>query len=219
MPDDLLRVDCLAVHDGGDFPIGAAGVKADAAAVCMTADPSGLFAGSGEMRLVRDYNFKGALIDVLHKADVEFPLPTRAVFVLHTLCDRVVAAEGNFPAADAPEKHLDKALDKAHIRLGEFRAAQLRLKHGNKAVFALHGDFERAGSFFQVGLCPHAERNDVRIERGQVFDRIFNAQILHSVPHCGILAAAASSQISVTSWWNCKIEPGTSGVTGPKKTL
>ena len=183
------------------------------------ADPSGLFAGSGEARLVRDYNFKGALIDVLHKADVEFPLPTRAVFVLHTLCDRVVAAEGNFPAADAPEKHLDKALDKARIRLGKFRAAQLRLKHGNKAVFALHGDFERAGSFFQVGLCPHAERNDVRIERGQVFDRIFNAQILHSVPHCGILAAAASSQISVTSWWNCKIEPGTSGVTGPKKTL
>ncbi len=33
------------------------------------------------------------------------------------------------------------------------------------------------------------------------------------------MAAAASSQMTVTSGWNCKIEPGTSGVTGPKKTL
>ena len=185
----------------------------------MTADPSGLFAGSGETRLVRDYNFKGALIDVLHKADVKFPLPTRAVFLLHTLCDRLVAAEGNFPAADAPEKHLDKALCVTVVGFGKFRTAELCFKHGGQTVFAFDCDFERAGGFFQIRLCPHAERNEVRIERGQVFDRIFNAQILHSVPHCGILAAAASSQISVTSWWNCKIEPGTSGVTGPKKTL
>ena len=172
-----------------------------------------------EVRLVRNHDLKGSLIDILHKADVKFPLSARAVCVLHLLRNRVVAAEIHAPAADRPEEHLHKALDKAHIRLGKFRAAQLRLKHRNKAVFALHGDFERAGGFFQIRLCPHAERNEVRIERGQVFDRIFNAQILHSVPHCGILAAAASSQISVTSWWNCKIEPGTSGVTGPKKTL
>ena len=178
-----------------------------------------LFVRGWEVRFVRNHNFKRPLIDILHKADVKFARAARAIFVLHPLCDRVVAAEIHAPAADRPEEHLHKALDKARIRLGKFRAAQLRFKHGNKAVFTLHGDFERAAGFFQIRLCPHAERNEVRIERGQVFDRIFNAQILHSVPHCGILAAAASSQISVTSWWNCKIEPGTSGVTGPKKTL
>ena len=30
--------------------------------------------------------------------------------------------------------------------------------------------------------------------------------------------AAASSQITVTSGWNCRMEPGTSGLTDPKKT-
>ena len=185
----------------------------------MAADLSGLLVHLREARLVREDDLKRALVHVLHEADVKFALSARAVLVLHTLGNRIITAQVDFPAANAPQEHLHKALDKARIRLGKFRAAQLRLKHGNKAVFALHGDFERAGGFFQIRLCPHAKRNEVRIERRQVFDRIFNAQILHSVPHCGILAAAASSQISVTSWWNCKIEPGTSGVTGPKKTL
>ena len=128
-----------------------------------------------EVGFITNDNFKRALIHILHELHVKFAFAAHAVFVLHTLCDRVVAAEGNFPAADAPEKHLDKALDKARIRLGKFRAAQLRFKHGNKAVFTLHGDFERAAGFFQIRLGPHAERNEIFVERRQIFDGIFNA--------------------------------------------
>ena len=185
----------------------------------MTADFFRLLVRLGEALLVGDDNFKRPLIDILHKAHVERALAALAVLVLHPFCKRVITAQVDFPAAYAPKKHLYKALSVAVVCIGKLRAAQLRFKHVNKAVFALHGDFERAAGFFQIRLCPHAERNERRIERGQVFDRIFNAQILHSVPHCGILAAAASSQMSVTSWWNCKMEPGTSGVTGPKNTL
>ena len=188
----------------------------------MTADPSGLFAGSGEMRFVRNHNFKRPLIDILHKAHVKFACAAHAVCVLHPLCDRVVAAEIHTPAADRPEEHLHKALDKARIRLCKACAAQLRFKHGNKSVFTLHGDFERAGGFFQIRLGPHAERNEVLVQQWLIFQGVCNTEIVHSAllfAHSGSMAAAASSQMTVTSGWNCKIEPGTSGVTGPKKTL
>ena len=222
MPDDLLGVDRFAVYDSGDLAVGAARVKADAAAVRGAAGLSGLLMGSGKMRFVRNHDLKGSLIDILHKADVKFPLPALAVFLLHPLCDRVVAAEGNFPAADAPEEHLDNALCIAIIGLGKFRAAEPRFKYGDQTVLAFDSDPERLSSVFQIGLRPNAERNEVLVQQGLIFQRVCNTEIVHSAllfAHSGSMAAAASSQMTVTSGWNCKIEPGTSGVTGPKKTL
>ena len=163
MPDDFFRVDRLAVYDGRHLAVGAARVKADAAAVRMAADLSGLLVGSREMSLVGNYDLKGTLIDILHKADVKFPLPTRAVFVLHTLCDRVVAAEGNFPAADAPEKHLDKALCVTVVGFGKFRTAELCFKHGGQTVFAFDCDFERAFRACLIRAGPDAEGDEIRI--------------------------------------------------------
>ena len=222
MPDDFFRVDGLAVHDGGDFAVRAARVKADAAAVRVAARFFRLFVRGREVRFVRNHNFKRPLIDILHKAHVKFARAAHAVCVLHPLCDRVVAAEIHAPAADRPEEHLHKALDKARIRLGKFRAAELRLKHGNKAVFTFDSDPERLSSVFQIGLRPNAERNEVLVQQGLIFQGVCNTEIVHSAllfAHSGSMAAAASSQMTVTSGWNCKIEPGTSGVTGPKKTL
>ena len=188
----------------------------------MTAGLSGLLVGSGKVRFVRNHDLKGSLIDILHKADVEFPLPTRAVFVLHTLCDRVVAAEGNFPAADAPEKHLDKALCVTVVGFGKFRTAELCFKHGGQTVFAFDCDFERVSGILQIGFDPDAKWNEVLVQQGLIFQGVCNTEIVHSAllfAHSGSMAAAASSQMTVTSGWNCKIEPGTSGVTVPKKTL
>ena len=45
MPDHLLGVHALAVDDGADFPVGAACVKADAAAVHVSADGHGSLVG------------------------------------------------------------------------------------------------------------------------------------------------------------------------------
>jgi len=188
----------------------------------MTAGLSGLLVGSGKVRFVRNHDLKGSLIDILHKADVKFPLPARAVCVLHLLRNRVVAAEIHAPAADRPEEHLHKALDKARIRLGKFRAAEPRFKYGDQTVLAFDSDPERLSSVFQIGLRPNAERNEVLVQQGLIFQGVCNTEIVHSAllfAHSGSMAAAASSQMTVTSGWNCKIEPGTSGVTGPKKTL
>ena len=46
-PDDFLGIDALAVNHGGDLPVGAAGVEADAAAVQIAADGFGDLVGSG----------------------------------------------------------------------------------------------------------------------------------------------------------------------------
>ena len=40
----------------------------------------------------------------------------------------------------------------------------------------------------------------------------------HFLIYASTNLAAASSQMTVTSGWNCRMEPGTSGFTGPKKT-
>ena len=188
----------------------------------MTADLSGLFANLREVRFIGDDDLKGSLIDVLHKADVKFSLPARAIFVLHPLCDRVVAAEVHAPAADTPEKHLDKALCITVVGFGKFWAAESRFKYGDQTVFAFDSDPERLSSVFQIGLRPDAERNEVLVQQGLIFQGVCNTEIVHSAllfAHSGSFAAAASSQMTATSGWNCKIEPGTSGVTGPKKTL
>ena len=169
MPDDLLGVDRLAVYDSRHLAVGAARVKADAAAVRMAADLSGLLVRLREARLVREDDLKRALVHV------ELALPARAVLVLHTLCDRVVAAEVHAPAADAPQEHLDAALSITVVCLGECRAAQLRLVYGHKTVFTLDRDFERALRAFFICAGPDAEGNKRAVQRGQIPDLVFNA--------------------------------------------
>ena len=175
MPDDLLGVDRLAVYDSRHLAVGAARVKADAAAVRMAADLSGLLVRLRKARLVREDDLKRALVHVLHETDVELALPARAVLVLHTLCNRVVAAEVHAPAADAPQEHLDAALSITVVCLGECRAAQLRLVYGHKAVFTLDRDFERALRAFFICAGPDAEGNKRAVQRGQIPDLVFNA--------------------------------------------
>ena len=158
MPDDLLGVDRLAVYDSRHLAVGAARVKADAAAVRMAADLSGLLVRLRKARLVREDDLKRAL-----------------VHVLHTLCNRVVAAEVHAPAADAPQEHLDAALSITVVCLGECRAAQLRLVYGHKTVFTLDRDFERALRAFFICAGPDAEGNKRAVQRGQIPDLVFNA--------------------------------------------
>ena len=141
----------------------------------MAADHSGLLVRLRKVCRVCDDDLKRPLVHVLHETDVELARPARAVLVLHTLCNRIVAAEVHAPAADAPQEHFDAALGVAVSRLGEFRAAQLRLVYGHKAVFALDRDFERAFRAFFIRAGPDAEGDEIRIQRRQVFNLVFNA--------------------------------------------
>ena len=140
-----------------------------------------------EVRLVGKNDLKRALVDVLHEANVKFALAALAVFVLHPLCQRVVAAERDPPAADAPKEHLHKALGIAVVGLGKFRAAQLRFKHRNKAALALDGDLEGLFRTLEVCALPDAERNEASVQPWLVFQGKFNAKILH-----GVLLTAAT---------------------------
>ena len=127
------------------------------------------------MSLVGNYDLKGTLIDILHKTHIKFAHAAHAVCVLHPLGNRIIAAQVDSPTANAPQEHLHIALGIAVVCLCELRAAQLRLKHGNKPVFALDCDFEGACRLFQIRFRPHAERNEIFVERGQILNGIFNA--------------------------------------------
>ena len=141
----------------------------------MAADFLRLLMRLREVGFITNDNFKRALIHILHELHVKFAFAAHAVFVLHTLCDRVVAAEVHAPAADAPQEHLDAALSITVVCLGECRAAQLRLVYGHKAVFTLDRDFERALRAFFICAGPDAEGNKRAVQRGQIPDLVFNA--------------------------------------------
>ena len=69
VPDHLLRVDAFPVDDSGNFPVGTAGIKPDAAALQMAAN--GLWGVLGGGQVVTGNHFKGALIYIGHEVAVK----------------------------------------------------------------------------------------------------------------------------------------------------
>ena len=151
MPDDLLGVDRFAVYDSGDLAVGAARVKADAAAVRMATDLSGLLVRLREARLVREDDLKRRSYTSCMKPTSNSRVPPAR----YASCMRFAIASSPQRYTRQPptlhREHLDAALGIAVVRLGEFRAAQLCLVYGHKTVFALDGNFERAfRAFFHM---------------------------------------------------------------------
>ena len=180
MPDNLFGVDGLAVDDGRDLAVRAARVKADAAAVRVTADVDGQLIGGGEVVLRADDDLQGALEHIELEARVKFPCAAGTVSVPNLRGDRIVALKIDTEAASRPEKHFDEPLCKSYVRGSESFAAQARLIDGDLAVIAFDSDLERAICFFQIRLCPHAEGNEPRIERGHILNRVIDSKIVHT---------------------------------------
>ena len=100
MPDDFFRVDGLAVDDGGDLAVRAARVKADAAAVGMTADANGLLIGGGEITLATENDFERSLEHIELETRVKFPCAAGTVSVPDLRGDRIVALKIDTEAAN-----------------------------------------------------------------------------------------------------------------------
>ena len=75
MPDNLLRIDGLAVNDSGNLSVGAACVKTDSASFHMSADGNGGFICLRAVLNGTVDHFKRNLVNVLHKLDVKSTFP------------------------------------------------------------------------------------------------------------------------------------------------
>ncbi len=189
MPDDLFGIDGLAVDHSRDLAVGAACVKADAAALHMSADRH---RGVVFVREVRGrqavHDLKAALVDVRHKLHVKPALAvfTLAVFkidvlLLQTAGNVACAEDVNLEAADGPQKELHIPLYKAIVGLSHLgRAVDAGAAHGDFAALALNRDGQGPGRVLQIGLHPGAEGDKVRIQLRQVLDLKLNTQIFHS---------------------------------------
>ena len=101
-PDDLFRVDTFAVDHSGDFSIGAACVKTDAAAIHIPAHRFRLFVGgrAGIQRKVE--NLQILLVHLLDESAVKLTFAGGRVGILESLGQLRAAADGNLEPADGP---------------------------------------------------------------------------------------------------------------------
>ena len=146
----------------------------------MTADVDGLLIGGGKIVLRADDDLQRALKHVKFKARIKFTRTAGAVSVADVRGDHIVALKIDTEAASRPEKHFDEPLCKSYVRGSESFAAQARLIDGDLAVIAFDSDLERVICFFQICLCPHAEGNEPRIERGHILNRVIDSKIVHT---------------------------------------
>ena len=146
----------------------------------MTADADGLLIGGGEIALATENDFERSLKHIKFKARIKFTRTAGAVSVPDLRGDRIVALKIDTEAASRPEKHFDEPLCKSYVRGSESFAAQARLIDGDLAVIAFDSDLERVICFFQIRLCPHAEGNEPRIERGHILNRVIDSKIVHT---------------------------------------
>ena len=185
-PHDLLVIDALAVDDGRDLAVAAAGVKADAAALGVAADGLGRVLRRGQ-DIHRD-DLEGVLIDVGHKVKVKLTLAALAVDILQIAVQLLVALDIDAKAALHPQQRLDKPLDVVVVGLAQrLGAVDEGVHRGHLAAAALHSD---ADGLFRVSeKAPlKAQKGDKpRIKLGTVFEWAVNAKKLHDGPSsCGI---------------------------------
>ena len=145
-PDHFLGIDSLSVDDGGNLPVGAACVKADAAAAEMAADFLGGVLALGH--LVHQQHLKGMLKDVCHVVPVEFLLAAGAVDAAKVIINHLIAADIDAEAALHPEDELHQPVDVEAVGLLHLRGAV------DEGVIAGH-----------LSLCP-LHRNGDRLFRG-----------------------------------------------------
>ena len=185
MPHYLLGEHGLPVDDGGHLPVGAAGVKADAAATQVAAHGLGiaLLGGHG----VAVHHLEGLLVDVGHEIGVKGPLAAHAVGGLHGLIDALVAADIDLEAAHIPQHGLDEAVHVVDVGLSHVgRAVDKGLVDGHLAAGPLHRDVQRLFGVLQKSGAELAQGEKTGIQLRHIFHRYFDSQMLHGAhpPFC-----------------------------------
>ena len=180
IPDHFLGVDAFTVHHCGDLPVGAACVKADAAAVHVAAHGLRLFIGGGAAFQRQVQDFQVPLVELVHKGEVKVPLTFGGVGLLEPLRQLGAAADGHPEAAGGPEQELDVTFYIPIIGLGHiFRAVDEGVVDRYVALIPLNGDGNGLFCILQVGGAPDAEGNEFRVQLGGVFHIVGNAKITH----------------------------------------
>ena len=177
-PDDLFGEHALAVDDGGDLAVGAAGVEADAAAGKVTA--YGLRVGllCGELGAGND--LKGPLVDAGHEVSVEGTAAFGGVGGADVFVNALVAADIDLPAAEEPEHGLDHAVGVVFVRLCEVgRAVNEGIHNGNLAARALDGYAEALLCALEESGVELVQGDIVLVQFGDVFNVYLNSKMLH----------------------------------------
>ena len=175
-PDHFLGVDALPVNNGGNLPVRAARVKADAAAIHMAAHGLRHLIGSGAgfQRQIQDLQVP--LIELVDKSEIKLALTLGGVSLLQPLRQFAAATDGNPEAAGRPEQELDIALYIPVIRLGHFRSAvDAGMMHGNTALVTLYRNGNGLLGVLQIGRAPNTEGNKLRIQFRGMLHLIFDA--------------------------------------------
>ncbi len=168
----------LAVDDRGDLAVGAAGVKAYAAAVEVAAYGLGVGLFGGELGAGDD--LEGALVDPGHEVLVEGAAALGRVGRADIFIDALVAGDVYLPAAVEPEHGLYHAVGVVFVRgLEAGGAVDEGAQHGDLAARALNGDAERLFCALEEGGVELVQRDILRVELGDVFDVYINSKMLH----------------------------------------
>ena len=177
-PDHLLGEDALAVDDGGDLPVAAAGVKADAAPVQVAAN--GLGAVLGLRQGLAGDHLEGTLKNICHVVPVKGLAPAGGVRLLQIGADVLAAPNVDFEAALHPQDGLDHPVDVVAVGLPHLRrAVDKRLAHGHLAVGALHGQAQGLLGVLEERLVELIQGQIIRVQLGAALDRDFDIQMLH----------------------------------------
>ena len=175
-PDHFLGVDTLTVDDGGDLPVGAAGIKADAAAVHVAADGLRNLIGGGAGLQRQIQNFQIPLIELVHKVKVKLALTVSGIALLQPLGQLRAAADGNPEAAGGPQQELHIPLHIAVIRLRHFRRAMDKgVMDGDTVLVPLQSDGNGLRRILQISGPPDTKGDKLGVQLGGMLHLIFNA--------------------------------------------
>ena len=116
-PNDLLGVYGLTVYNGRNLSVRSTGIKADTAAVKMTANGvcRGLVLGS-VINIGYD-NLECALVNSLHEADVEISRTAMAEGLLNILTNKGATCDNDLITAAYPEKALRNSVNELEVLL------------------------------------------------------------------------------------------------------
>ena len=168
-PDHLFGIHRLAVDNGGNLPVGAAGIKANAAALEVAANLLGSVLALGHG--IHQQNLEGMLKDVCHIVPVEFLLAAGAVDAAQVVINHLIAADIDAEAALHPQQEFHQPVDVEAIRLLHLGGTvDEGMAAGHFALGPLHGNGYRLFGICQEGLVEQMQRDEFRIQLGTVLN-------------------------------------------------
>ena len=180
MPHDFLGVDHLAVDHRRHLAVGAAGVKANAAAVHITADGPGLFIGLRTLLQRQVDDLHVLLVKFKEKVAVKGTPTLGRIHLLQLFGNVAAAADVHPEAADGPQQKLHVPFHKTQVGLSRLGAVMdVGTAHTDQTVVALHRNGDGVCSAFFVLGHPTTEGDEIRIQLGPVLHVIGYTQIVH----------------------------------------